>query len=47
MEEELIEVSFNGHLSVVKLLLEAGENIQARDNLAIRFASEYGHLFLF
>jgi ankyrin repeat protein len=44
MEEELINASANGHLDVVKLLLESGADVHAYDNGAIRMASYYGHL---
>jgi hypothetical protein len=36
--------SQNGHLSVVKLLLESGANVHADDNDAIILASQNGHL---
>jgi hypothetical protein len=44
MEKELIDASHNGHLSLVKLLLESGANIHADDNYAIKWASRNGHL---
>ena len=36
--------SYNGHLKVVRLLLENGADCTAKDNEAIRWASEEGHL---
>ena len=35
-------VSYNGHIEVVKLLLERGANIHADD--ALRWASKNGHI---
>jgi ankyrin repeat protein len=40
MDQELIEASEKGHVDVVKLLLEAGADVHADDNFAIRWASE-------
>ena len=36
--------SENGHLEVVRLLLDKGADVRADDNWVLRLASEYGHL---
>ena len=36
--------SYNGHLEVVRLLLDKGADIGACDNAALRWASRNGHL---
>jgi len=36
--------SENGHLEVVRLLLDKGADVSADDNYALRWASRYGHL---
>jgi ankyrin repeat protein len=40
----LCNASSNGHLELVKILLEAGANVHAKDDAALRWAYENGHL---
>ena len=44
LNEELLWASENGYLEVVKLLIENGADVSAKDNYALRWASRYGHL---
>jgi len=37
-------VAYNGHLEIVKFLVENGANIHAVDDCALRWAAESGHL---
>ena len=40
----IIFASRNGHIEVVKLLIDNGADVTADDNEAIRYASRYGHI---
>ena len=42
--EALIWASVNGHLEVVKFLVEQGADVTANNNRALKWASEKGHL---
>ena len=44
LNEELLWASENGHLEIVKLLIENGADVSAKDNEAFRMASENGYL---
>jgi len=44
INEALRWASSNGHLEVVKLLLEHGASVHAKDNLALQWAIDRGHL---
>ena len=41
---KLIEASINGHLDVVKHLVDNGVDIHIMDNIPLRLASTYDHL---
>ena len=41
---ELLKAADSGDLARVKLLVEAGADIHAKDDRALRLASNYGHL---
>ena len=43
-DEAIRWASFNGHLEVVKFLINKGANIHARNDWALRYASYYDHL---
>jgi len=43
-QPKVAKASENGHVEVVKLLLEHGADPTVEDNKAIRKASSYGHL---
>jgi ankyrin repeat protein len=42
-DDLLIDASVNGHLDVVKLLIEYGADVTAKDNQAICWACIYDH----
>lgn len=44
LDNDLIEAAKNGHLEVVKYLVENGANIHADDDCALRWAVDYGHI---
>lgn len=43
INEDLIKASENGHLEVVKVLLQAGANVHARHDYSLRWAFRSGH----
>ena len=44
LNKRLIWASTNGHLEIVRLLLDRGAYVQAMDDYALRWASINGHL---
>jgi len=42
-DQSLLNVSEKGHIKLVKLLLDAGANVHAGDDYALRWASQNGH----
>ena len=44
LNEELLWASMEGHLEVVRLLIENGADVSVKDDVALRLASRYGHL---
>ena len=44
LSAELLAAAENGHLKVVRMLLQAGANPNHNDNAARKIACQYGHL---
>ena len=44
LNEKLVWASSNGHLEIVRLLLEHGADVHARDDEVLIWASRNGHL---